>query len=132
MGAKVLNGSFWRGPQYPLIGRAADPTQLGAAIGAPLANAALLCGAFWGQGHDDARSVLWLNYCLLAAFATPAALQFPRHAALARAFEHERAAGLVVPFRKPELGTPCLIISHNELHAFLVLVWKAVHHRRRE
>ena len=73
----------------------ADRGMLGAAIGAPLANAALLCGAFWGQGHDDARSVLWLNYCLLAAFATPAALQFPRHAALARAFEHERAAGLV-------------------------------------
>ncbi|KAH8075410.1 ATPase [Aureococcus anophagefferens] len=76
-------------------GARADRGMLGAAIGAPLANAALLCGAFWGQGHDDARSVLWLNYCLLAAFATPAALQFPRHAALARAFEHERAAGLV-------------------------------------
>ena len=41
MGAKVLNGSFWRGPQYPLIGRAADPTQLGAAIGADVTRCGL-------------------------------------------------------------------------------------------
>ncbi|KAH8044043.1 ATPase [Aureococcus anophagefferens] len=68
-----------RGSCSGAIWRAADSGMLGAAIGAPLANAALLCGAFWGQGHDDARSVLWLNYCLLAASATR-----PRRAARPR------------------------------------------------
>jgi len=75
----------------------ADRNGLGAAIGAPLANAALLAVAFWHQGHDDARTVIFLGYCLFAAFAAPASLSLPRIAQAARTFSQEADAGIASP-----------------------------------
>ncbi|KAJ8601086.1 hypothetical protein CTAYLR_007822 [Chrysophaeum taylorii] len=95
----------------------ADRNVLGAALGAPLANVLLLAAAFWNQGHDDARTVVWLAYCLLATFVTPAAVTLPRQAAVARTFGVEADAGVVspLPFAISQLLGPIPLIAIRAL-----------------
>lgn len=80
-----------------IVALVADRNVLGATLGAPLANAALLATAFWNQGRDDARSVVWLGYLLLAAFVAPASVALPRLTAAARTFGVEADAGVASP-----------------------------------
>lgn len=100
-----------------LAAHIADRNVLGATLGAPFANAALLCVAFWNQGHDDPRIVLWLGYCLLAAFLAPASVALPRLAASARTFGVEADADLAspLPFALAQLLAPIPFVAVRAL-----------------
>jgi len=80
------------------VAMCADRTALGAALGAPLANALLVGAALWNQGRQDPRTVVWISYLVFSALGVP--LSLPRIAAATRTLSHEADAGLAaaLPF----------------------------------
>ncbi|KAJ1462570.1 hypothetical protein M885DRAFT_557349 [Pelagophyceae sp. CCMP2097] len=81
-----------------------DRGALGSTAGFALVQALLLGAAFFGQGREDPRVVVWLSYLLVAFFLAPNTLQLARHLTLAHDFFEERERGVdVAPFFAAQL-----------------------------